>query len=824
MSSSNHYIIDTPLPLNQDFAGLKNEGLSFIQEHIGKEWTNFNPSDPGVTILEQVCYALTELGYCNDFEIQDILTDEKGDLDLRDQFYTPAEILTTSPVTINDYRKYLVDGVDGIDNVAIIKAANIFSTVAHAYNTYLLIDSIYNDDAVKEICRAAFIYLNKSRNMGELFHFPKALTRKKFLLTGTVEVADQVNVHTILQQIQDNISNYIFPKVISQGYYSSASSGIPVDDLFNGPLLKKGFILTDSLGTKKDAILSIDLVPLIRQVPGVVSVNGIAFCTIAMSLPAQEISCDVSEVLFPDLATSVKTSLFKITRAGNELNANTAQPDDPLSKWDPVGEVNFVYGNKPGNSSSKIKSVYKNIAAYYSIQNTFPSVYAVGEAGTPGKASAYREAQSRQLKGYLTLMDQVLTNQFSQLANIGRLFSFKNALTGAPSELLKLMQLANPFEKDRHVYPAPFISFSPTYFYQSLYDVPHIRPLLKDNRALDFSYAPAPQNISDEDSWQAYKQDPYNAYMFGLMQIVEDDESNLERRNNILDHLLARHGESPVLIDAYVNGAVYAGISLKDKVICKSLYLQNYAVLSYNRIKAYNYLGAEKLEMYQPGVSGNESDKSNWGAFSLRTGKAIMEDDCAGNSIHSGKINQIEKITDADFINYSSVELKMSLLFGMRALYREFIAENTGKADEEKINQALWLITKRRGCIMIETALLLQAFGLADEGAGIQEKYSAHSMFHHHLVFIFPGYIHLFKTKEFQTRLHLFLQNELPVTISYALYVIDDSLVLKSVIDAFVLWHELIRTDPGVENIQRHRQYAENIAIQLKSAAPVFHF
>ena len=65
-----NYIIDTQLPLELDFKALKAEGLAYIQRHSSSEWTNLNPSDPGVTILEQLCYAFTELGYCANFPIK----------------------------------------------------------------------------------------------------------------------------------------------------------------------------------------------------------------------------------------------------------------------------------------------------------------------------------------------------------------------------------------------------------------------------------------------------------------------------------------------------------------------------------------------------------------------------------------------------------------------------------------------------------------------------------------------------------------------------------------------------------------------------------
>src|ERR1700744_89704 len=114
--STNYHITNKALPLDQNFALLKQKGFDYIQEYIGNEWSNLNPSDPGVTILDQLCFALTELGYCNDFSIADILTDKNGKLQMDNQFYLPEQILTTASVTIADYRKYLIDGIPGITN------------------------------------------------------------------------------------------------------------------------------------------------------------------------------------------------------------------------------------------------------------------------------------------------------------------------------------------------------------------------------------------------------------------------------------------------------------------------------------------------------------------------------------------------------------------------------------------------------------------------------------------------------------------------------------------------------------------------------------
>ena len=121
---NDQYIKDGPLPIDQDFKILKETGIAYIQSYSNYEWSNLNPSDPGITILDQICYALTELGYCNDFSIEDILTNEKGKIEFKNQFFLAEQILTTTPTNVNDYKKFLIDEVKEILNVIILSASN----------------------------------------------------------------------------------------------------------------------------------------------------------------------------------------------------------------------------------------------------------------------------------------------------------------------------------------------------------------------------------------------------------------------------------------------------------------------------------------------------------------------------------------------------------------------------------------------------------------------------------------------------------------------------------------------------------------------------
>ena len=115
------------LSLPQDYEALRAQGLKHIEALSHAIWTDYNAHDPGITTLEALCYAITELGYRSDFDIKDLLTGENGKIVNGQVLFTAKEILTNNPLTINDYRKVLID-IDGV------------------HNAWLLADDIVKDD------------------------------------------------------------------------------------------------------------------------------------------------------------------------------------------------------------------------------------------------------------------------------------------------------------------------------------------------------------------------------------------------------------------------------------------------------------------------------------------------------------------------------------------------------------------------------------------------------------------------------------------------------------------------------------------------------
>lgn len=90
-----------------DYETLRLEGIRLVQKLCENVWTDFNPHDPGVTILEQIVYALTDLGYKANFDITTFLADQSGQIDYtRQALYTREQVMRQFPVTVRDYENF----------------------------------------------------------------------------------------------------------------------------------------------------------------------------------------------------------------------------------------------------------------------------------------------------------------------------------------------------------------------------------------------------------------------------------------------------------------------------------------------------------------------------------------------------------------------------------------------------------------------------------------------------------------------------------------------------------------------------------------------
>ncbi|MCA2997714.1 MAG: hypothetical protein ING75_03840 [Rhodocyclaceae bacterium] len=666
MSLHEGFIVERPLPEALDAESLKHEGIAMLQKIAGSAWTNFNDSDPGVTVLDQLCYALTELGYCSQFPIEDVLTQEDGKISYGDQFFEPQEILTCSPVVPDDYRKLVHDAMPEIRAIY-IRAELVRPTGSQEllptgrYTSGVCLEA----DTTPTVQPDFFLprlqqFLNQNRNLGEYFLLPILLRAKVITLGGSIVLAPSAELEKVTARILTALNEYAVPPLVQSGYHELLAEGLHADQIFNGPKLANGWIAKPgALSPKRTEVRLCDLAPLISAIDGVQEVESLYFVG-RQGTDAGVSKIDVADHEFPAIALSAEV-LFKCNDVTVEVNQGSMRQQylERLSATHQAASVSSsidLYPTLPNGT-------FRNIEEYYSVQNTFPEIYGIGPNVWRGHGDPYRNALSRQLQGYLMAFDQLLANEFSQLANVSTLFSF-----GLPPPADGITEMTG----------LPWRKFSTTYHCQPLYDIPHVKPLLLGNDAFRFRYETSRSEVElDAEAWKRFCAFPFNEYVCGLRKCLENDTEALIRRDGMLTHLMARHGVDANLYDGMIDQCQWFGDERKTRIVVKTIWLQNFALLSYHRSRAFDVDDCRRLP--KPGESFNASptttpaEQSAHPATDLATRdeplgmrwwRAPAYPDIDGE-VDQRQIYSDARLSSAEFKRFSAFELKAGILLGL---------------------------------------------------------------------------------------------------------------------------------------------------------------
>jgi len=508
---------------------LRAEGIKTIQELAGDSWTDHNAHDPGITILEQLCYAITDLAYRLDYDIQDLLGDNHT---AHQELFSPATILTNSSVTWSDLRKVVID-IKGVKNAWIEKVTSDNSADSVAKGLYKVI--VEKDDLVsltKDLKDTIKEHLVVSRNLCEDFEEINVLDKQKIQLTGTIEISDQTdNIHMLVADLLYKVQTNLSPTIRFYTMQELLDQEKRIDEIFEGPVLKHGFINDEELEShdRKLEIHASDLIKEMMDVTGVMTVQELLIQSGVQDGKNWVYYLDPTKT--PTLNLEDTLGSLQFTVQGLKVNIDTAQ-------------VKALYRQKLIAEGAKrvLRDVEKdipisvgkerNISTYYSLQNQFPVNYGIGASGLPDSTTNERKAQAKQLTAYLTFFDQLLANNFAQLAEFHKLVGFgsSNTTTYATQSLLGL--------------------------------VPGLEDVL----------------VSKEG---------YETY---LDTTTMETEEGLQRKNNFLNHMLARFGET---FNTYAIGEENEGNESKDvrqKLIeDKAKFLQAYPTVSADRGKGFDY-------------------------------------------------------------------------------------------------------------------------------------------------------------------------------------------------------------------------------------------
>lgn len=527
-----------------DFDLLRKEGIEHIQRMAGHIWTDYNAHDPGITILEQLCYAITDLSYRMDYDMQDILA-EAGK-EAYKSLFSPATLLTSNPVTLDDIRKQIID-IYGVKNAWIEiekhpKPRIYYNPFDKSYGLTeseqaeslplkgiykILIEPTHTDGIDgSTILRNINELLSSKRNLCEDLSEVNILDFQDVNVIADLEIGPVDDSEQVLAEVYLRIARHISPVIQFHSLSKLLEKGKTLEEIIEGPALTHGFIDSEQLKMyqKRTVLRSSDIIQEIMDVEGVVAVRKIQL-KIKNGTTAADWFLELDPGRTPRLS-------FRTTGEDSEISLyrNGVQVKLDLSKVKQRYDV-LNGSDQPAPLPSTEKDVVltpakkRNIGTYFSIQEQFPPNYGIGELGLPKDADPDRKAKARQLQAYLMFFDQILANYFSQLSHTSTLFSFHNT--------------ANR-----------------TYFSQVLSEVPGAEILIKE---LDKDHATT------------------------LDKLTEDLKEGSGRMARILNHLMARFGEE------MTDYSLILFRSATEKQLAdKRKFLQDYPAISSKRGKGTN--------------------------------------------------------------------------------------------------------------------------------------------------------------------------------------------------------------------------------------------
>jgi hypothetical protein len=291
---------ETPALTGMDFLALRQQGIELIQQLSGNVWTDYNLHDPGITILEQLCYAITDLSYRLSFDIQDLLTyNNKQAPEGAQQFFTAREILSTRPVTLSDYRKLLID-INGVKNAWLQIDPALFTNMYYDQKAYQLafnsaanrvpvqLSGLYRviieqDEGVGEqdlpnLLQTVKDKLHAYRNLSEDFSIIEVLPAETITLKAEIDIADNADADAIRASIYVALAQFISPSIRFYSLSERLKAGLMPEDIFSGPVLEHGFIDDTELQNfdRRRVLYKSDLYSLLLDIAGIQAVRSLS--------------------------------------------------------------------------------------------------------------------------------------------------------------------------------------------------------------------------------------------------------------------------------------------------------------------------------------------------------------------------------------------------------------------------------------------------------------------------------------------------------------------------------------------------------------------
>ena len=425
-----------------DWAALVEEGRGLLAAMSDGGWTDFNAHDPGITILEAFCYALTDLGYRAGHPVADLIAGAPP-------LPGPGASLTTRAVTIADMRQAAID-VPGVRNAWIepspsaalrlraapgsgdigfdagrggAAAADGSAAVSVAGVHRVIIEKSSREDlASGEVMRGVARRLHAERNLGEDFDSFAVLEPQPIAVAADLEIDDAADADAVMLAVFAALDDYCSPEPARRSIAALRAGGATSDAIHDGPRRDGGIADLPGETDRRRVLHLSDVVAALSATPGVRATRRVR---IAAS-PAE--TGDAAPVAWSLTVADDRVPAFDLGGSRIRLLAGGAVARDAAA--DPALAASYLDRRRIAAAATGLSDDPpppagrdRRTADYRALRHDLPAAFGVRPGALGHAASDARRAAASQLRAYLSMFDVLLAGGFAQLGAAGTLLA-----------------------------------------------------------------------------------------------------------------------------------------------------------------------------------------------------------------------------------------------------------------------------------------------------------------------------------------------------------------------------------------------------------------
>lgn len=381
------------------YTQLQEKALAKVQELAGELWTDYNEHDPGVTVLDVLNYALLETDYRLGFDLQDYLTAEGQCFSPGEHaLFPPSEVFPVNPVTVTDYRKLFIAGIEGLSDVQVV--------VHHESGIYDFVLDVGPEvhverkhEIMKEVYRLFHAHRNLCENVGEV----SFLTYEPLQLYAEIEIDETEDASYMMARLYFEVREFFGGGVRFCRVDELLDKGMTIDEILEGPVQRRMVIDESSMCTGRIVYDILDLYQRIKAMPGIHRVTSLYFMEDGRMLK------EFIHRKSPLQAYSV--SPFSGAEEGVVLKKNgkcaTVQPEVVQRVIASMRAATYGTQNQTMDKAildDSPEGTYRNIFTHCSVRQDLPEIYGAVEQGS--------------FKEYLALFDGQFISVLNELKSL----------------------------------------------------------------------------------------------------------------------------------------------------------------------------------------------------------------------------------------------------------------------------------------------------------------------------------------------------------------------------------------------------------------------